>query len=132
MLYDRAIGALKDTVQAIEAGDIERRWKSNKLAGDVIETLWATLDVEQGGEIAENLNRLYSFMLQHLSTVDFKNDPKPAQEVIALLEPLRQSWHELARRTEVDAGAARPRAEIQPAQPQAGGTEAPQRMVLSA
>jgi len=128
LLYDKAIASLRDAIQAIEAGDIERRWKSNKLACDVIETLWATLDVEQGGEIAQNLNRLYSFMLQHLPAVDFRNDPKPAEEVIALLEPLRQSWHELARRTETDAGGARPRAEAPQPAP-AGGME---RLVLSA
>jgi hypothetical protein len=29
--------------------------------------------------------------------VDVRNDPEPAREVIALLEPLRESWNELAR-----------------------------------
>ena len=131
MLYDRAITALKDVIQAIEANDIERRWNSNKLAGEVIETLWATLDLDQGGEIAANLDRLYSFMLQHLPAVDFKNDPQPAREVIDLLEPLRQSWHELARRAEAGGNAARAKAAARPAGPQ-GSPEIPQRLVLSA
>lgn len=108
MLYDKAIASLREVIQAIEAGDIQRRWNANNLAGQIIETLWATLDLERGGEIAANLDRLYSFMLRHLSDVDMKNDPKPAQDVIDLLEPLRQSWHELAKRNDAEMPAARP------------------------
>lgn len=107
MLYDRAIGALRDAVQAIEAGDIQRRWNANRQAGEIIEALWVTLDMERGGEIAANLDRLYGFMLNHLMGVDLRNDPKPAQDVIDLLEPLRRSWHELAAR-EDGAGAPTP------------------------
>lgn len=107
MLYDKAIASLREAVQAIEDGDIQRRWSANNLAGQIIETLWATLDLDKGGDIAANLDRLYSFMLRHLSEVDMKNDPKPAQDVIKLLEPLRQSWHELAKQNEAQAHAAR-------------------------
>lgn len=108
LLYDKAIASLRETIQAIEAGDIQRRWSANNLAQQIVETLWATLDLENGGEIAANLERLYSFMLRHLSNVDLKNDPKPAQDVIDLLEPLRQSWHELARQKEAETHVARP------------------------
>lgn len=108
MLYDKAIASLREAIQAIEEGDIQRRWRANSLAGQIIETLWATLDIERGGEIAANLDRLYSFMLRHLSEVDMKNNPKPAQDVIDLLEPLRQSWHELARQNDAEAAPARP------------------------
>lgn len=103
MLHDRAIGALHDAIRAIEAGDVQRRWSTNRQAVEIIETLWVTLDLEQGGEIAANLDRLYGFMLNQLIGVDIRNDPKPAQDVIGLLEPLRQSWHELANR---ESGAA--------------------------
>jgi flagellar protein FliS len=99
MLIDRAIQALNEAMRAIERGDIQARWTANNQAGTIIETLWRTrrtLDLEQGGEIAANLDRLYSFMLQHLTQVDLRNDPQPAADVIRLLEPLRRSWHELA------------------------------------
>jgi len=98
MLLDRATASLGEVGRAIERGDIQGRWKANNQAVTIIETLWMTLDLEKGGEIATNLDRLYSFMLQHLTLVDLKNDPKPAAAVIALLEPLRRSWHEIAAR----------------------------------
>ncbi len=96
MLYDRAIMLLHDAVDAIEAGDIERRWRANSKATEIVAELWQALDMEAGGEIAENLNRLYGFMMMHLTMVDTENSAQAARDVIGLLEPLRRSWHELA------------------------------------
>ncbi len=96
MLYERAITLLHETVQAIEAGDIARRWETNGKATEVISHLWGTLDRERGGEIAENLNQLYGFMTMRLTMVDVENDAQAAREVIGLLEPLLRSWREIA------------------------------------
>jgi flagellar protein FliS len=100
MLYERAITLLHETVEAIEAGEIERRWRANSKATEVICHLWQTLDRERGGEIAENLNRLYGFMMMRLTMVDVENNAQAAREVIGLLEPLQRSWEEVANRTE--------------------------------
>jgi flagellar protein FliS len=97
MLYDKAIVSLREAIRAIEAGDVQTRFNANKRAGDIIAHLATTLDIERGGEIAANLARLYNFMLSRLVFVDVRNDPEPAREVIALLEPLRESWNQLAR-----------------------------------
>lgn len=105
MLYDRAIASLREAVAAIEAGEIEVRWKANKRAIDIIEHLWSTIDIDRGGEIGENLNKLLPSMLLRLPDVDIHNDPKPAEDVIMLLEPLRDAWRELAMN---GAGAAAP------------------------
>ncbi len=96
MLYERAIALLRETVEAIEAGDVERRWRANAKATEVVSHLWGTLDRERGGEIAENLNRVYGFMMMRLTMVDVENNAQAAREVIELLEPLRRSWQELA------------------------------------
>ena len=114
MLYERAIKALHDATEAIQAGDIERRCTENKKAVEIIAHLAMTLDVERGGQIAENLQHLYRFMLQQLVNVDVRNDPKPARDVIALLEPLRDSWQELAK-------GQQPSAQALKAQPAASG-----------
>jgi flagellar protein FliS len=97
MLYDRAIGSLKEAIAAIEAGEIEARWRANNRAIEIINHLWSTLDMSAGGEIARNLDRLYPFMTMRLVQVDIRNNPAPAREVIALLEPLRDAWRELAQ-----------------------------------
>ncbi|QEX23554.1 hypothetical protein FRZ61_34920 [Hypericibacter adhaerens] len=124
MLIDRAIGSLGEAVQAIERGDIQARWNANQRASNIIETLWRTLDLEKGGEIAANLDKLYGFMLDRLTQVDLKNDPAPAREVATLLEPLRRSWHELVQREAQAAAAQRP--------DPAAGASADRRLVVSA
>ncbi len=48
MLYERAITLLHETVDAIEAGDIERRWRANGKAMEIIGELWQALDMEAG------------------------------------------------------------------------------------
>ncbi len=99
MLHDKAITSLQEAVAAIEEGDVQARHNANRKAIDVIAHLWSTLDLEQGGEIAANLGRIYDYMIRRLADVDFKQDPEAAREVIALLDPLRKSWYEL---TEID------------------------------
>lgn len=98
MLYDRAIASLREAMQAIEDNEIERRWRANKRAQDILLALYGALDEDAGGEIARNLSQIYMFALRRLPRVDLRNDPAPAQEVIELLEPLRRSWYELAER----------------------------------
>ncbi len=96
MLYERAITLLRETIEAIETGDVERRWRANGKATDVVSHLWGTLDRERGGEIAENLNRVYGFMMMRLTMVDVENNAQAAREVIELIEPLLRSWQEIA------------------------------------
>ncbi len=97
LLYDKAVACLKAAVQAIHSDEIETRWENNTRAQEIIHHLFKTLDLEKGGEIASNLEALYSYMLLRLPDVDMNNDARVAEEVIELLEPLRASWNQLAR-----------------------------------
>lgn len=96
MLYDRAISSLREAVRAIDAGDIQARCNANRRAYDILHHLDMTLDVDKGGKIAENLSQIYAFVLRLLPKIDFDNDKQAAEQAIRLLEPLRDSWRELA------------------------------------
>lgn len=97
MLFERAIHLLRETERAIEEGRIEARHNANTKAMEIIHHLDMTLDREQGGEIAERLAALYSFVLRRLADVDRLNDADIPRDMIGLLEPLRESWRTLAR-----------------------------------
>ena len=97
MLYERAIGSLQEAAAAVEAGDVNKRWTANKRAIDIVTALLASLDGERGGEIAQNLDQLYTYLLRRLPLVDVRNDAAPAREAIDLLKPLCESWQQLAR-----------------------------------
>ena len=129
LLYDRAVTSLNDAVQAIERGDIQARATANKNAIDVIGELWGALDLERGGEVAQNLNRLYSFMITKLSQVDMKNDAQAARDVITLLDPLRKSWHQLASQGPEQAAPSQAAPEQPAARPDAAH---PSQVTLSA
>jgi len=107
-LYEAAIASLNKAVKAIEDGEIEARWRANRRAIEIIEHLLSTLDRDRGGEVADNLYRLYTFSIAHLALVDVHNDPAPARAVIRLLEPLAASWRELADSGPETALAATP------------------------
>ncbi|HTI86216.1 MAG TPA: flagellar export chaperone FliS [Alphaproteobacteria bacterium] len=106
MLLDKAVVCLREAIRAIEAGEVEARWKANARAGEIIAHLKSTLDHARGGQISANLDRLYDFMLSLLPKVDFNNDAKAAQSVIDLLMPLRESWRTLASKPDIAQAAA--------------------------
>jgi len=124
MCFDRTIGALRDSIRSIEAGDIQARCDHSTRAANIVAHLWSTLDLERGGEIAANLSSIYGFVMGRLPDINMNNDADAAREIIDVLEPLSRSWNELA-----DKGAAAP-APPQPtrptaARPQAGQQTAP-------
>jgi len=92
MLYDGAIKFLKLAIQELEAKNYAAKGQYINRAQDIINELSAVLDLEAGGEIAENLRKLYLFMGRRLSQANAKRDPQMIQEVIGLLEELNQSW----------------------------------------
>lgn len=100
MLFEKTLSRLQEAQHAIERNDIQGRCNANCSAQELIAHLASTLDLEQGGEIAANLERLYTHCMLRLMDVDRKNDPNAAAEVIKLLTPLRDSWAELAEKSE--------------------------------
>ncbi|MFM2130087.1 MAG: flagellar export chaperone FliS [Pseudomonadota bacterium] len=131
LLYDKAINCLKEAVRAIERGEVEARWKANGRAMEIIEHLRLTLNHDAGGEIAQNLERIYATLLFELPKVDLKNDPLPAQQAIGMLEPLRESWRQLADKGEDTARqAAQAAAQTRKAPPSALAA-APQKVAIT-
>ena len=100
MLYEKVLTRLQEAKNAIERKDIQARCDANSNAQELIAHLSNTLDMQQGGEIAANLERLFSHCLIRLMDVDLRNDPKAADEVIMLLSPIRDSWATLAEKSE--------------------------------
>lgn len=96
MLYDETISALRTASMAAATDDIEGRCNAVTAATEIVGYLYLTLDPELGGEIAANLGAIYAHILSQLPRVNMHNDAETAEHVIAVLEPLRDSWNELA------------------------------------
>lgn len=96
MLYEGAIKFMKLAITEIEAENHEAKGRYIQKARDIINELNTVLDMEVGGEIAENLRKLYLFMDKSLSEANTKMDTAKIQEVIALMEELNQGWKAIA------------------------------------
>jgi flagellar protein FliS len=58
----------------------------------IIDGLRASLNFEQGGEIARNLGDLYDYMEHGLLESNLRNDPAKLDEVAKLLGEIRGAW----------------------------------------
>jgi len=92
MLYDGAIKNASFAVQYMESGEIEKVHDSLIRTKNIVTELLATLNMEQGGEIAKNLNSLYSYMFSQLIEANMEKKSEPVLTVIDLLKELRGAW----------------------------------------
>ncbi len=60
----------------------------------IVAELAATLDNENGGEIALQLERLYDYILHLLREADMSKSERPLREAQGLLEGLSRTWNE--------------------------------------
>jgi flagellar secretion chaperone FliS len=58
----------------------------------LIGQLNATLDMERGGQIAENLRALYDYMLVRLTLANANNDTRIVAEVTNLVRDIKTGW----------------------------------------
>ena len=82
----------------------------------IIAELRNSLNLEEGGEIARNLDRLYLHMHEELVKGHLAREPQPLERVRTLLTDLNSSWRQVASqvKTLMDAGSV---AQAQPTQP---------------
>lgn len=94
MIYDHCIRWSKAAREAIRAGKVEDRTKAIFRVQDGLTELMCSLDFEKGGEISNNLYRLYDFYSRHLSEANIKNSEQNVEQVQKWLENLREAWVE--------------------------------------
>ncbi|WP_319588646.1 flagellar export chaperone FliS [uncultured Desulfobulbus sp.] len=92
MFYDGAIRFTGRARMAIERGDIQDRNYCIKKANAVIAELDATLNHSIGGKIAEDLDSLYTYMLNELNLATIHNSTEPLIKVEEMLSGLRETW----------------------------------------
>lgn len=98
MLYDGAVSHLQDAMALIppdgkvHASDIENFGKHVQKAQDIITELQISLDMEKGGEIAQNLMALYIYFNKELLNASIRHDKTKLRFISDMLTQLRDSW----------------------------------------
>ncbi len=114
MLFDRALRALDTALTGFEFTDPRERNETihNNLrrAVDIIRFLNQSLDLEQGGELAVTLRRLYRYFEDLLVNSNLQKRREGVDEVIAHMRPIRDSWAEMLAKCEDET--AEPKMEL--------------------
>ncbi len=96
-LYEALRVRLQSAVEEINDGNIGKKAEHLSRALAIVLELQASLDMEQGGEIAVNLNDLYTYLVSDLIMANLKNDTKKIADALAVVEPLLEAWTEIAK-----------------------------------
>ena len=88
---DKAIALVKDGGK-IAAGDIENYGNYLQKAMDIIAELEASLNMDEGGDIARNLMSLYVFFNKRILSATMSHDAKELSDVRGMLGELKDSW----------------------------------------
>ena len=95
MLYDGAVRFLRQSGEAMRAGNREQARDRMRRAEAIIDELLATLDMSVG-QIAEQLQALYLFFKEHLSAARLEQSADKVEEVARLMRELRSAWAGIA------------------------------------
>lgn len=97
LLFDGALAAVAKAKANMAEGNIEAKGLAISKAIDIISNgLKVSLDIEAGGELAQNLAALYDYMVRRLVQANLKNQPASLDEVAGLLTEIRSAWVEIA------------------------------------
>ena len=104
MLYDGLLQNLHQARGAMARQDVAGKGAALIKAIRILEEgLKAGLNPAEGGELAQNLRALYDYCVQRLTQANLRNDEAAVVEIVALIEPLAQSWKDI--RSQVVKGA---------------------------
>lgn len=93
MLLDGAVKFAKMARQAILDKDIVRSHENLVKTQDIFTELMITLD-QNAGEWAVNMYKIYDFIKEKLFEANLKKDVKVLDEVMPLIEEVRNTWQE--------------------------------------
>ena len=94
MLYDGSIRFTRQAIRGIEEGNLADFHHGISKSMAIITEFSNSLDHSIGGEIAEDLDALYNFMVRELTLANLHKDVEKLRVVEKLLVDLRATWGE--------------------------------------
>ncbi|NLJ13418.1 flagellar export chaperone FliS [Denitrificimonas caeni] len=96
MLFEGGLTRLAQARGAMEREQTALKGELLSKAIGIVGGLRQALDLEKGGEIAANLDRLYEYMTTRLMEANLKNDLAIVEEVSDLLREVKTGWDAIA------------------------------------
>ena len=106
MLFDGVFESLAHARAAMAAGEAETKGRAIGRAVRIVdEGLRSTLNLQQGGALAQDLHNLYGYVTTRLTQANLKNDEDALDECASLMAPLRVAWAQIRPAVESGRGA---------------------------
>ena len=96
MLMEGGLTRLAQARGAMERNQTALKGELVSKAIAIVGGLRQALNLEQGGELAVNLDNLYAYMTTRLMEANLKNDPDILEEVADLLREVKSGWDAIA------------------------------------
>jgi flagellar protein FliS len=104
MMYDAAVRFMRQAIKSIQEKKVEEAHNSIVRTENIIYELMSTINIDEGGEIAQQLLQLYDYMIWELVQANMNKDISRIENVINVLNPIRSAWKEIVAK---EAAAAR-------------------------
>ena len=92
MLMDGALERINSAKYHMVQNNVAKKGEDISKAISIIDGLITSLDLEKGGEIAENLLSLYDYMQRRLVEANLSDKMDNLDEVIVLMNEIRAGW----------------------------------------
>lgn len=94
MLFDQYQASIRMARLQMQAGNVAEKGKAITRAINIVSRgLRASLDMQQGGAIARQLDDLYDFVVRLLLRAHLENDEASLSAAAELLQPIAASWN---------------------------------------
>ena len=97
MLLDGAFEKIQNARGCMERQDIAANCAALDWSLSILEGLYSSLNLADGGEIAQNLSNLYEYMMRRLMVANARNEVAILDEVTRLLGEVREGWVAIRR-----------------------------------
>jgi flagellar protein FliS len=95
LLYEGAIRFCRLAQESMRAKDLEAQNSNLIRAQRIVGELLASLNRSAGGEVASNLARIYTYLIEELVKANLYDEPEKLGHVIKLLSEMHASWVEI-------------------------------------
>lgn len=96
VLLDAVLARIMEAKGHLERGEVAAKGEKIGKALAIIEALVLGLDKRRGGDLAENLERLYDYASRTLLKANLENRTDLLQEVASLLREIKLGWDGIA------------------------------------
>ena len=96
LLFKALLDKLAIAEGAISRGDVPARCDAISKATNIVMELKSTLDLENGGDVANELDRLYEFSVSELLDANSQKSIDKIRSVRAVISQINEAWIQIA------------------------------------